>query len=102
MASFLRKYSALSGIPIDEFRNLFVFRPVLIGRKVDIAGASFKFFYSYHSIPALGFEVEYCGKTIYFSGDTFFDPEELENRYNQGKLKHKLNAFFRYFQQREI
>lgn len=86
MASFLRKYSALSGIPIEDFRNLFVFRPVIIGRKIDIAGASFKFFYSYHTIPALGFEVEYCGKIIYFSGDTFFDPEELENRYNMGNI----------------
>ena len=82
----MRKYSALTRIPIEEFRSLFVFRPVVIGRKIDIAGAKFKFFYSYHSIPTIGFEVQYCGKTIFFSGDTYYDPPELEKRYLKGKL----------------
>jgi len=85
MGSFLRKYSALTDIPLEEFRELFIFRPVIIGKPMQIGAGHFKFFYSYHSIPCLGFEVEFCGRYIYFSGDTFFEPLKLEELYAKGK-----------------
>ena len=84
LASFLRKYSALTGLPVQSFRDLFHFRPVLIGAYIDLLGASFRFFYSYHSIPCIGLEISYCGKHLYFSGDTFYDPEALLKLHQQG------------------
>jgi Cyclic nucleotide-binding domain len=84
MGSFIRKYSALTGISKQTFEKMFIFRPVTIGSYIDVLGASFRFFYSYHSIPCIGFDVTYCGKSIYFSADTFFDPEPLYERFKQG------------------
>lgn len=57
MNSFLRKYSAVSGIAIEELKHLFIFRPVTIGTTLNIYGAFFRFFYSFHAIPCIGFEV---------------------------------------------
>ena len=38
MSSFLRKYTALSGMSIDELKDLFVFRPVTLGTLINIYG----------------------------------------------------------------
>ena len=78
MGSFIRKYSALTRIPKDQIQNLFIFRPVIIGAELHFNGARFKFFYSFHTIPCIGFEVYFQDKSIYFSGDTFYDPEKYE------------------------
>lgn len=82
--SFIRKYSALTGISQQSFQSMFIFRPVTIGSYIDILGSSFRFFYAYHSIPCIGFEATYCGKSMFFSADTFFDPDALFDRYKQG------------------
>lgn len=84
LGSFLRKYSALTGMPVQNFRDLFHFRPATIGSYIDLLGASFRFFYAYHSIPCIGFDVTYCGRSIYFSGDTFYDPPALLKLQQQG------------------
>jgi ribonuclease BN (tRNA processing enzyme) len=74
MMSFLRKYSAISGMDSSNLRKLFTFRPVIIGTALNIYGAEFEFFYSMHTIPTIGFTVSLEHKSIYFSGDTFYDP----------------------------
>lgn len=84
ISSFTRKYSALAQLPISVFKSMFLFRPITIGNSIDILGATFKFFYSYHSIPCIGFEITFCGRTIFFSGDTYYDPEGLRDRFNRG------------------
>lgn len=84
MGSFVRKYSALANMSEHELQNFFEFRPVTIGHKQNINGAIFEFFYSFHAIPCIGFECSYAGKKIYFSGDTYFDPEGLKVIYEKG------------------
>lgn len=84
MASFLRKYAALTGFNINELKSFFVYRPVTLGSPVNIAGAEFRFFYSFHSIPTIGFEATYCGKSLYFSGDTYYNPPALKDIYLKG------------------
>ncbi len=64
MGSFLRKYSPLTGLSEDSLRRLFVFRPVLLGEPMRVNGGEFRFFYSIHTIPCIGFEVYYGGKEI--------------------------------------
>lgn len=76
--SFLRKYSAIADISIFEISKLVKFRTVYVGHPVNIFGAKFHFFYSFHSIPAICFEVHFQDKKIFFSGDTFFDPPKLK------------------------
>jgi phosphoribosyl 1,2-cyclic phosphodiesterase len=86
MQSFLRKYSAISGMAIEQLKRLFIFRPVIIGTSLNIYGANFDFFYSMHTIPSLGFSVRLEKKSIYFSSDTFYDPDKLLEYKNQGIL----------------
>jgi len=75
MHSFLRKYSAMANMNIDFMKTLFTFRPAIIGSKQNVYGANFEFFYSLHTIPCIGFVASYQGKSIYFSGDTLYNPK---------------------------
>lgn len=77
LGSFLRKYSALSGISQDLLRRTFSFSPVTIGQPTSIGGAELVFFYTLHSIPALGFEAYYGGKSLALSGDSLYDPARI-------------------------
>lgn len=86
LRSFLRKYSAITGVPLSGVNKLVRFRPVRIGHRIKIHGANFHFFYSFHSIPAIGFWVERDGKSFYFSGDTFYEPNTLKKFYEEKKL----------------
>jgi len=57
---------------------------VTIGEPLEICGAKFSFFYSFHLIPCIGFECEYKGKKIFFSGDTYYEPDALLKKYEKG------------------
>lgn len=74
MGSFIRKYAAVVDINERDLSQLFKFRPVVIGTPLKFNGASFNFFYSLHAIPCIGFSVTYKTKSMYFSGDTYYDP----------------------------
>jgi hypothetical protein len=89
MGSFIRKYSAITGMSTTETASLFKFRPVTIGSKCYINGGMFKFFYSLHTIPAIGFEVHHNGKSLYFSADTFYDPERMQEMVKNGVMSQK-------------
>ncbi|CAD8146794.1 unnamed protein product [Paramecium pentaurelia] len=86
MYSFLRKYSAISNLSQEQIKSLFIFRPAILGVPLNIYGAEFEFFYAFHSIPCIGFRVKYQNKSIYFSGDTFYDPVKIEELHKQGHL----------------
>ena len=75
MKSFVRKYSAMTGFKADYIKTLFNFRPAIVGHILRINGAEMKVHYSLHSIPCLGFTIKMLDKSIFFSGDTFYDPE---------------------------
>lgn len=84
--AFIRKYAALSGIDADFLRRSHRFRPVRVGQELKLRGASFKFFYSLHSIPCLGFEVTFGGKSIVLSGDHMNDPARIQAMFEEGVL----------------
>lgn len=75
--SFLRKYSAISGLSTDFLNELFRFRPVYLGEPNYWKGAVFTFFYSLHSIPCIGFKIEFKGKSMVYSADTFYEAKKL-------------------------
>ena len=93
LASFLRKYSAISGLTVNELTKLFQYRTFLINTPVYICGARFIFNYSFHSIPSLCFEVNYKDKWFYFSGDTFFVPEKLKQLHEEGLFSEQRYKF---------
>jgi CRP-like cAMP-binding protein len=86
LASWLRKWSALSGIPEDELRCLFDVRMLQVGRPVDVGGAKLLFRFTLHSIPTLAFEAHYEGASFNYSGDTLNDPQVIEHMYQAGYM----------------
>lgn len=97
MASFVAKYTALTGLSAKDFRQLFEFIPLRIGAPVTIAGGRFLFRYTLHPIPTLGFEVEFEKESFYYSCDTLYDPEliaGLQQRgiISQGRMEDLLNV----------
>lgn len=69
LESFLRKYSALTGEPVEYLKELFNFHPIYIGKPLFINGGKFEMFYSLHAIPAMGFYLEFQEKSIAYSSD---------------------------------
>jgi hypothetical protein len=82
--SWLRKWSALAGIPDAELRRLVDFHPVQVGRPVDVHGAKLLFRFTLHSIPTLAFEAHYEGASFNYSGDTLNDPRVIDEMYRAG------------------
>jgi CRP-like cAMP-binding protein/phosphoribosyl 1,2-cyclic phosphodiesterase len=69
MSSFLRKYSALSDEPTASLSRLFNFHPICLGKPFYIHGAEFNALYSLHSIPTIGFTMNFQGNTFVYSSD---------------------------------
>lgn len=86
MGCFLRKYSALSGLSQEFLRGVFKFRPVRIGESIKCRGGILKFFYTLHSIPCVGFEAYFGGKSIVFSADHMNDPVKIRQLCQEGVL----------------
>ncbi|GMI09183.1 hypothetical protein TrRE_jg9818 [Triparma retinervis] len=84
--SFLRKYAALSGLDPKLLQKSFQFRPVKIGENIKMRGGVFKFFYSLHAIPCVGFEVFLGDKSMVFSADHMNDPEKIKVLHADGVL----------------
>jgi len=86
LGSFLRKYSALSGLSEDLLRRTFSFHPVRIGAPVHVRGGELWFRYTLHSIPTIGFDAFYGNRSISVSGDTLYDPARVRAMFDQGVL----------------
>lgn len=84
--SFVRKYRSLLGLDTEELEKLFDFQPLLVGPKINILGARFRFWYTLHPIPTLGFEAEYKGKRFAYSCDTLYDPQVFAQLHHDGIL----------------
>ena len=76
--SFIRKYSALSGLSPALLRHSHRFRPAIIGRLLQFQGASFNFHYTLHTIPCIAFRVEWRGRSIVFTGDHLNEPTMID------------------------
>ena len=86
LKSFVRKYAALTGLTEKFLMGGFQFRPVRIGEALKLRGGVFKFFYSLHSIPCIGFEVFFGDKSMVFSADHMNDPEKIKSLCEEGVL----------------
>ena len=87
LGSFLRKYSALSGLGEDVLRRTFSFHPVRIGAPVHVRGGELWFHYTLHSIPTIGLEAFYGNRSLSISADTLYDPERVTEMFDQGVLE---------------
>lgn len=86
MESFVRKYQVLTGLSHKTFMSLFYFHPVTLQVPTRIHGAEFRFFYTLHSIPTIGFEVYYQGKSFVYSSDSLYDPKTVKQLSDLGAV----------------
>lgn len=76
--SFIRKYAALSALSPALLRHSHRFKPAIIGTPLRFQGATFHFTYTLHTIPCIGFRVEWRGRSMVFTGDHFNKPTAIE------------------------
>ncbi|MHB2015453.1 MAG: cyclic nucleotide-binding domain-containing protein [Candidatus Xenobia bacterium] len=86
LASFVAKYSHLMGMEPAAFQRLFDHVPVSSGEPIPLHGAEVRFTYSLHSIPCVGFEVFFRGRSLVYPSDTLNDPEAIRRLRDQGVL----------------
>lgn len=86
MGSFVRKYQVLSGLAHRAFMGLFNFHAVTVGVPIRIEGGEFRFFYTFHSIPTIGFEVYFQGKSFVYSSDSLNDPPTIQKLFQKGVI----------------
>jgi CRP-like cAMP-binding protein/phosphoribosyl 1,2-cyclic phosphodiesterase len=97
MRSFLRKYEAVTGLDVEFLSQLVNFRPVYLEEPTYWNGASFRFFYSLHSIPCVGFCATFRQKSIVYSADTYYDPDGLKVMQEAGHLSmERYNALMNF------
>jgi CRP-like cAMP-binding protein len=86
LRSFINKYSNLSGIDSGYLMKLFDFHPVKIGSPVYIHGGRFMMFYTLHSIPAIGFRMDFQDQSFVYSSDHNNDPELHKKLLDEGVI----------------
>ncbi|HNW35024.1 MAG TPA: cAMP/cGMP-dependent 3',5'-cyclic-AMP/GMP phosphodiesterase [Candidatus Ozemobacteraceae bacterium] len=86
MESCVRKYRALTGLSYKTFMGLFHFHPVTLQVPMHIHGGEFRFFYTLHSIPTIGFEIYYQGKSFVYSSDSLYDPPTVRKLFDMGVI----------------
>lgn len=86
MGSFERKYRTLLGLDKRRWEDLFDFVPVTVGEPIRIAGGEFWFQYTLHSVPCIGFECFFGGKSMVYTSDTLYDPEVFDRLYDEGVI----------------
>ncbi|MBN2158457.1 MAG: cAMP/cGMP-dependent 3',5'-cyclic-AMP/GMP phosphodiesterase [Spirochaetes bacterium] len=97
MMSFLRKYSGLSNMPISYLMRLFTFHPVRIGKPAFIHGGKFDMFYTLHSIPTIGFKMEFQDQTFVYSSDHNNDPQIHRELLDAGLITQERYNELRHF-----
>jgi phosphoribosyl 1,2-cyclic phosphodiesterase len=94
--SFIRKYAALSSLSPALLRHCHRYKPAIIGEPLRFQGATFYFTYTLHSIPCVGFRVEWRGRSMVFTGDHFNKPEALSELVEKGVLSKAREADLNY------
>jgi hypothetical protein len=89
--SFIRKYAALSALSPALLRHSHRHKPAVIGRPLRFQGATFHFTYSLHTIPCIGFRVEWRGRSMVFTGDHLNLPPKID------MLQESVSEIFSFF-----
>lgn len=84
--SFIRKYAALSALSPALLRHSHRYKPAIIGEPLRFQGATFHFTYSLHTIPCVGFRVEWRGRSMVFTADHFNSPPSIDKLEASGVL----------------
>lgn len=79
----------------DDFRR-WTFEPLRCQTPVSINGMEFRFDYTFHTVPTIGFEIGNGGNLVlYFSGDTYADADGLQKILDDAPEGTEIMSFFR-------
>lgn len=98
--SFIRKYAALSNLSPVLLRHSHRYKAAIIGTPLRFQGATFHFTYSLHTIPCVGFRVEWRGRSLVFTGDHFNSPpaiKKLEETVSQNAFVAEVRCWALHF-----
>ena len=84
--SFIRKYAALSALSPALLRHSHRYKRATIGEPLRFQGATFYFIYTIHTIPCVGFRVEWRGRSMVFTGDHMNIPKAIDKLEESGVL----------------
>ena len=83
---WLKKYSIVTGFSQEKLSSFFDFEQIIVNKDLTMEDNSkFRFRYTLHSIPTIGFDVFYKGISFTYSSDHLNDP-----KYYQDLLKAKI------------
>lgn len=95
--AFVAKGCAMSAMTRSSFEDLFDFSRVKVGQPTYINGMEFRFRYSLHSVPTIGFEVFHAMQSFIYTSDHLNDPEIVAQLFDGGFIsearKNELNYF---------
>jgi len=95
--SFKTKYKGLLNVDDNFFDSLCETSFVKVHKDINIENAIFRFHYALHSIPTIGFTVEFENKTLFYSSDTFVS-ERTKLLLDEGIIsKERYNFTMNYF-----
>ena len=99
-SSFVKKTTLLTGLSEADIYELIDFIPITIAKPININGAILTFSYRLHSIPTVGFEIYFKGKTVVYTSDhlndiNFFDRLRNENILTEGRYSELKNFNWR-------
>lgn len=97
MKSFLYKYSTFTNVSQEYLKSLFTFQPIKINKPEFIYGGKFQMFYTLHSIPTIGFKMEYQDQSFVYSSDHNNDPEIHEKFLREGIISQERYEELRNF-----
>ena len=102
MHSFLRKYSNVCGYNPAFLQSLFRFHELLPHEPIKVMGGAITCHYACHTIPCIGFEASYGGKSVYYSGDhaysrNYFDEAKGKGIMNETRYNFHANKDFSSF-----
>jgi CRP-like cAMP-binding protein len=84
--SFLRKYAALCDESVSGLAKLFNFVPVFIDKPFFIHGAEFTANYTLHSIPTIGFKMNFQERSFVYSSDHQAEPRIHKELLDKGVI----------------
>lgn len=100
--SFIRKYAALSALSPALLKHSHRHKPAIIGAPLRFQGATFHFTYTLHTIPCIGFRVEWRGRSMVFTGDHFNSPPAINMLQEKVRTVYVVLECFRTFYLRPL
>ncbi len=87
--AFIAKGIAMTGMSREEFTTLYNFNPVQVGEPIWIEGVEFRFRWSLHSVPTIGFEAFHAMSSFVYTSDHLLAPETYQELHQSGRIDQK-------------